>query len=112
MVAAAGAGPKPIHHKQLNAQNLATAIRQCLSPEAEAAARGLSARIRAESGVKQAVASFEAHVLSYNIRCDVLPGRAAAWVYKAKGGRVVKLSKLAGEALANAGMVERRHLKR
>ncbi|CAI4216069.1 unnamed protein product [Parascedosporium putredinis] len=88
MVAAAGAGPKPIHHKQLNAQNLAAAIRQCLSPEAEAAAHALSARIRAESGVKQAVASFEAHVLSYNIRCDVLPGRAAAWVYKAKGGRV------------------------
>jgi len=112
MVAMAGAGPKPIPHKLLDVQNFIDAIRFCLTPEASAAAQRLATSIKAETGVKQAVRSFHNHILSYNIRCDLLPSRPAAWVYKTKSGRSIKLSKLAGEILVYSSVIHRKHLKR
>lgn len=48
MVARAGAGPEPIHHKVLNANNLAEAIVFCQTPRAQAAAEAMGKQIRAE----------------------------------------------------------------
>ena len=110
MVATAGAGPKPIPQKELTVENLTEAIRYCLTPEALEAAGRISTSIRSENGVKQAVRSFHEHILSYNIRCDIFPDRPAAWIYKSKG-KVLKMSKLAGEALADSSLVTKKNLK-
>jgi hypothetical protein len=110
MVATAGAGPKPIPKKDISVERLTAAIRFCLTPEALAAARRLAASIGAEDGVRQAVRSFHEHILSYNIRCDVFPDRPATWAYKSRG-RLVKLSKLAAEAVVEASLVRRGQLR-
>lgn len=110
MVATAGAGPKPIPQKEITVENLTEAIRYCLTPEALEAAERISASIQSENGIKQAVRSFHEHVLSYNIRCDVFPDRPAAWMYKSKG-KLVKMSKLAGEALMDSSLISKKHLK-
>lgn len=48
MVAKAGAGPPPIHHKLLNADNLAEAIVFCQTDTAKDAAEELGRKIRGE----------------------------------------------------------------
>jgi hypothetical protein len=71
MVAVAGAGPKPIHHKSLNAQNLAEAIAFCLTPEAAAAAGKIAVQMSSETGVRTAVDSFHSHLPVEKMACDV-----------------------------------------
>lgn len=48
MVAKAGAGPPPIHHKLLNADNLAEAIVFCQTDTAKDSAEELGRKIRGE----------------------------------------------------------------
>jgi len=98
MVAVAGAGPKPIHHKILNAQNLAEAIAFCLTPEASAAAGKIAAQMSSETGVQTAVDSFHSHLPLDKMACDILPHRPAVWNYSKKK-RTVKLSREAAELL-------------
>lgn len=50
MVAASGAGPKPIDHKALDAEGLAHVISFCLTPQAAAGAKELAKKMRSESG--------------------------------------------------------------
>ncbi|CAI6097607.1 unnamed protein product [Clonostachys chloroleuca] len=100
MVAAAGAGPEPIPQSQLNTKNLAEAIRFCLSPNALEAAQQMAAKMRAESGVERAVQSFYANLPLKQMRCDVLPSRAAVWKCK-KGKRQMKLSSMAVSVLTD-----------
>ncbi|KAJ7472257.1 hypothetical protein B0H11DRAFT_2038236 [Mycena galericulata] len=110
MVAAAGAGPKPIPHKALNASNLAEAISFCLTPEATAAARTIADKMRSESGVKTAVDCFHANLPLERLPCDILPNRPAAWTIK-KGKGKIRLSKLAAEVLVQNSHVDRKALK-
>ncbi|KAF5518137.1 Sterol 3-beta-glucosyltransferase UGT80B1 [Colletotrichum aenigma] len=98
MVAIAGAGPKPIPHKQLNAENLSEAIRFCLTPEALAAAGELAAKMRTENGVATAVKSFHANLPLEDLPCDIFPDQPATWEYK-RGKKHVKLSKKAAGIL-------------
>lgn len=98
MVAIAGAGPKPIPHKQLNAQNLADAIRFCLTPEAATAAGELSAKMKTENGVATAAKSFHANLPLELLRCDVFPNQPAVWEFK-RGKKQVRLSKQAAGIL-------------
>ncbi|KAJ6567741.1 putative sterol glucosyltransferase [Mycena vulgaris] len=99
MVAATGAGPKPIPHRELTARNLSDAITFCLSSDAAAAAQTISAKMRQEaSGVKTAVASFHANLPLQPLQCDIFVDRPAAWVLR-KGKRKIRLSKLAAEVL-------------
>lgn len=118
MVAAAGAGPKPIPQKQLNDQNLAAAIKYCLSPEAARAASDMSAKIRAENGIKMAVESFHKQLnLRYGTlqQCDILPDQPAVWKFKAPkssmGPPVLRISKLAAEVLNQRGDLDKGKLK-
>jgi UDP:flavonoid glycosyltransferase YjiC (YdhE family) len=111
MVHAAGAGPMPIPQKTLNSQNLSQAIRDCLTPGALAAARGMAEKMRQENGVRQAVNSFHANLPLDKMRCDVIPGLPAAWSYKI-GSRHVKLSKAAAEILTDSHRVKWGDLKR
>ena len=48
MIHRAGAGPAPIHHKDLNPDNLCAAITYAISPEAKTAAAEMAKQITSE----------------------------------------------------------------
>ncbi|KAM0550288.1 hypothetical protein ACHAPJ_008958 [Fusarium lateritium] len=77
MVHAGGAGPAPIPFKSLNSENLAEAIRFCLTAEASTSAREIAHKMSSEAGVRRAVASFHANLPLSDMRCDMLPNSAA-----------------------------------
>ncbi|KAM0286889.1 hypothetical protein ACHAO9_008014 [Fusarium lateritium] len=110
MVHAGGAGPAPIPFKNLNSQNLADAIRFCLTPEASTAAHQIADKMSSEAGVRRAVASFHANLPLDKMRCDVLPNAAAVWLYEKKG-KQTKLSRVAAEMLVEAGKMSWNNLK-
>ena len=110
MVAAAGAGPKPIPHKSLNAQKLVEAISYCLTPQALTAAREIAAKMSTESGVRAAVNSFHANLPLERLPCDILPDQPAAWAYKRKK-KSLKLSKVAAELLGEHLKIDRSKLE-
>lgn len=110
MIAAAGAGPKPIPHKTLSVDNLVEAIQYCVTPQASDAAQQIAAKMRTESGVKSAVASFHANLPALNLECDLIKGQPAVWTYKSKGTRV-KMSKLAAELLSTHRKIDHGSLK-
>jgi hypothetical protein len=109
MVAAAGAGPEPIPHKQLTDDNLVQAIEFCLTKEASIAAGTLSQKMQTEFGVQQAVDSFHANLPLSTLRCDILSDQPAAWLYT-KGGAKVHLSKVAAQVLVDNGSATWSHL--
>ena len=98
MVAAAGAGPKPIPQKQVSVDRLVDAIRFCQSDEARKAAAALSAQIKREDGVQAAVRSFHASLPLEKLKCDFLPERPACW-HMRLGGQRFKMSRTAAEIL-------------
>ncbi|KAF6843733.1 UDP-glucose,sterol transferase [Colletotrichum musicola] len=109
MVANAGAGPRPIPHRQLNAENLAKAIRYCLSPQAVTAAQAIAAKMGSERGVKAAVDSWWKQLPRERMQCDLVPSQPAAWVYN-KSKKPIKLSKMAAEVLMIHDTVQLKHL--
>ena len=116
MIAAAHAGPQPIHHKQLTEQNLTEAIRYCLSSEAKSAAQGISSKMRRENGVKTAVNSFQINLPVDRMRCDILQDQTAVWQYchkdkKSKEKTIVKLSDEAAFVLVESRKIDAKSLK-
>ncbi|PCD29870.1 hypothetical protein FGRA07_10484 [Fusarium graminearum] len=110
MVNAGGAGPAPIPFKSLNKDNLADAIRFCLTPEASDSARKIAQKMSREAGVRRAVASFHANLPLNKMRCDILPNQAASWTLK-KSGKTIKLSKIASEILVANNKVSWKNIK-
>lgn len=110
MVAQAGAGPNPIPHASLDPQNLAAAIQFCLTPEATAAAREIAITMQAESGVAAAVDSFHRNLPLDRMRCSVISGQPAVWVYK-KGSRPLNLSKAAVSILIEHDRIDSKHIR-
>lgn len=92
MVAAAGAGPRPIHHKSLSSASLAAAIRTCLEPETLRAAGAIAAKMKDERGVETAVSSFYRNLPIKATSCDLLGRENVVWLWRGKKGRVLKLS--------------------
>jgi hypothetical protein len=109
MVAAAGAGPKPIPYRALTAESLAEAITFCLTPEAGTAAGAISTMMRTESGVKNAVKSFHANLPNGDMQCDFFPEQSAAWTYR--GNKSMKISKMAASILTQNLRLKRADLK-
>jgi len=68
MIANAGAGPRPIPPKELNAEKLAEAIAFVYSVEARLMAGEMGETIRAEDGVKAGVDSFHRQLPLHNMR--------------------------------------------
>ncbi|CAG5158146.1 uncharacterized protein ALTATR162_LOCUS5006 [Alternaria atra] len=101
MIAQAGAGPRPIRHKLLSAENLAHAIRFLLTPEAKSAARDLSRKMAHEQGVKAAVLSFHANLPYKAMACNIMHDLPAAWSYKKTP---IRLSKLVAQILIDNGV--------
>jgi hypothetical protein len=111
MVAAAGAGPAPILHKQLTVDALAAGIRYCLSEQAAAAASTITHKMSSESGVYTAVASFHRNLPLDHVQCDLYPSQPAVWsVSVPKSRQKLKLSKFAAEALVADGLIDQKNL--
>jgi hypothetical protein len=110
MVAAAGAGPKPIAHRTLDAHNLAEAITFCLTPAAAAAAKEIANKMRSEQGVKSAVDSFHANLPREELQCNIFMDRPATWVIK-RGKRKIRLSKLAAAVLMQELGIDRKRFR-
>lgn len=108
MVARAGAGPHPIPHKQLTADNLADAIRFCLRPESIERAKRLARKIATEQGCKVGARLFHQHLKTDCLRCILTPSRSAVWRIKRTQ---VRLSAFAACTLANANLLDYRDLK-
>ena len=108
MVARAGAGPEPIHHKQLTADNLADAINTCLKPESQERAQELADKIASESGSDTGAQSFHQYLNVDTIRCNLTPSRAAVWRLKRTK---LRLSAMAACTLANEGLLDFKDLK-
>ena len=112
MIANAKAGPPPIPHKEINENNLADALKFCLTAEAANAAKSIAGKMQDENGVACAVASFHRQLPRERMGCEVLPRHAAVWLYT-KGKRPMRLSSLAAEhlCLARDLKFKRKHLK-
>lgn len=110
MVAAAGAGPQPIHNQRLTVQNLTEAIKFCLQEETKIAAEVLAQKMRCESGVQAAAASFHRNLPLESLSCELMPQLPAAWLYT-KGKRPMRLSKVAAEILLEYMKIEQKDLK-
>ncbi|SPJ82351.1 probable sterol glucosyltransferase [Fusarium torulosum] len=110
MVAKAGAGPSPIPHSQLTAENISQAISYCLSEEASQAAMAISVKMECEEGVRAAVQSFHRQLPLERMRCDLVPNEPAVWQYD-KSKHLIKLSKVAAEMLLSEKLIEAKHLK-
>ena len=110
MVATAGAGPSPIPHRQLNAQNLAEAIQFCRSDAARTAAAKIATQIQREDGVEAAVRFFHANLPLDALRCDFLSDQPAALSLRV-GGRIAKISKKAAAVIVQDGHLNHQNLK-
>ncbi|GIZ46193.1 hypothetical protein CKM354_000932900 [Cercospora kikuchii] len=110
MVATAGAGPKPIPHRSLDAKNLAAALRFCHEPATRSAVATIAEQMRQEDGVSAAIMSFLNNLQSDEMRCDFLPDQPATWRFKVNG-RPKKISRLAAEVLVESKCMESKVLK-
>ncbi|PGH02776.1 hypothetical protein AJ79_07541 [Helicocarpus griseus UAMH5409] len=108
MVAKAGAGPKPIPHKQLTADNLADAITAALKPEAKRKAEELGAKISHEDGVGEGGKSFHRQLHADSLRCMLIPSRPAVWRVRHTN---IRLCSFAVTTLANEGILDLDDLK-
>jgi hypothetical protein len=109
MVAAAGAGPTPIPHRELTVDRLAEGIRYCLGEQARLAASSIAAKMQSEVGVKAAVASFHRNLPLERLQCDLDSGLPAVWSFS-KSRRKFKLSKIAAQALIADGSIDAKSL--
>ncbi|KAJ5967490.1 hypothetical protein N7501_003738 [Penicillium viridicatum] len=110
MVAAAGAGPAPIPHRELNADILAEGIRYCLTNQAITAASAIAVKMASEAGVQAAVSSFHSHLPLERLSCDICPGEPAVWSYSTRDINL-KLSKVAAATLVAQNLINPKRLK-
>jgi UDP:flavonoid glycosyltransferase YjiC (YdhE family) len=108
MVAKAGAGPDPINHKDLTADNLAEAINKALEPATRERAQDLANSISHEDGTESGAQSFHQFLEVDKMRCSIAPSKAAVWRLKRTE---VRLSALAATTLATEGLLDFKDLK-
>lgn len=108
-IAKAGAGPKPIPHKQLTAEKLAEGINFALLPEVQQRALQLQKDINAEDGTRLGAESFHDLLRPDEMRCVLFPDRAAAWKHRRTR---LPLSAMAASLLLSTELVKASDLKR
>ena len=109
-VQSAGAGPAPIPYKRLTAQNLAEAIKFCLSPSVTQAAEEISKGMREENGTESAVGSFHRSLSMTELSCDFISTMPAVYTLR-RHGETMKVSAPIADLLLNSGKVKPRHLR-
>jgi hypothetical protein len=82
MVAKAGAGPTPIPHQNLTAQNLADAINTALKPSSLERAKELAQKITTEDGNQKGAQYFHQMLPLDRMRCSLYPEKQAVWRVK------------------------------
>ncbi|EHA54186.1 glycosyltransferase family 28 domain-containing protein [Pyricularia oryzae 70-15] len=92
VVAAAGAGPRPIPQMEMTVERLTEALQFALSPDATRAAAILAQKMGQEDGVATAVESFHRWLPLEKMRCEIDPSRVARWEVEVKGKRRLRLS--------------------
>lgn len=107
IVSRAGAGPKAIPYKQLNAEKLAAGIRKALEESTLRRAGEIGEQMRNESGMKNAARSFHRHLNLEKLRCAVVPSKPAVW--RLKHSETI-LSAVAAAVLIDAGRLKQHHL--
>jgi hypothetical protein len=108
MIARAGAGPEPIHHRQLTPDRLADAISFCMRAETIERAKELASKIASERGSFNGAQTIHQHIDIDRLRCTLAPSRTAAWRVRRTN---VRLSPFAACTLANAGFLDFHSLK-
>lgn len=107
----AGAGPPPIDHKQLTIENLTVAIKTCLDPAVQSAARRIAEDMSNENGVQEAVKSFHQHLPAESMKCDLIAEKTAAWKYSLGDKKYLKLSDEAVFILMEKGEIKMKNIK-
>lgn len=108
MVYRAGAGPKPIPYKDLDADQLADSIKKCLTPEIQEKAQELSRKIKHERGQKAGAEAFMASLDLDKLRCTLAPKRPAVWRIRRTQ---IRLSTFAATVLLQEGLLESNDIK-
>ncbi|KAH7397749.1 hypothetical protein BKA64DRAFT_623727 [Cadophora sp. MPI-SDFR-AT-0126] len=112
MIGEAGAGAKPVPHKELTVDKLADGIRQCLTEEARKGAEKIAQDIEKEGdGSKNAVTSFHRSLVlrgHHSMRCSILEDRVAVWMLK---NTSLRLSALAAELLVEKKKITWKQLR-
>ncbi|KAJ5765786.1 hypothetical protein N7520_005345 [Penicillium odoratum] len=103
IVARAGAGPRPIPHKQLTVDKLSEAIDMALKESTRQKAQTIAKKMENESGVREGVRSFHRQLDLKSLRCCICPHRPAVWH--------LKRTNLGFSAFAAAILVETGSLK-
>jgi sterol 3beta-glucosyltransferase len=120
MVAAAGAGPRRVHHTSITESNFTVIVETLLDPKTKCAAEAIALKMRREQGVRRAVESFHNNLPQANLACSLLPTEIGVWMYDAKalkkqgkkkvtGG--LRLSPKAVTVLSNHKMLDLTKLK-
>lgn len=110
MVAAAGAGAHPMHHKLLTAEKLCNAIRLCLQPSVVASVQKIAATMSAEHGVRSAAHSFHANLPLESMACELLDDRPATYLYSRRG-RKIRLCTVAAHILVQGSRIDPKDVK-
>jgi len=84
MVAAAGAGPRPVHHTSLTEEKFTVIIETLLNPNTKRSAKAIAEKMRREQGISRAVESFHSNLPQANLACNLLPTESGIWMYDAK----------------------------
>ncbi|KAH7393778.1 hypothetical protein DE146DRAFT_660003 [Phaeosphaeria sp. MPI-PUGE-AT-0046c] len=79
MIARAGAGPKPVPFKQMNAEILAASIKFALQDDVKVAVQKMASQIAKEDGAADTVEAFEQDLNVDEMRCHLCPSRLAVW---------------------------------
>ena len=103
MIFKAGAGPTAIPQKTLTSENLSKAIKFCMQPDVVAKAEDCGLKVRQENGVKIGAASFHQKLPVDQMRCSLVPNKAAVWTVK---GSSTKLSTFAAAILVDQKILE------
>ncbi|KAJ5153739.1 uncharacterized protein N7500_009178 [Penicillium coprophilum] len=107
IVAAAGAGPQPVPHKQLTVENLTDAIQNALKPSVQEKAQEIADKMQKESGTRDGVRSFHRHLNLKTLRCAICPTRPAVWHLRQTS---VGLSAFAATVLVEMGALQPENL--
>lgn len=92
VVAAAGAGAKPIPQKEVTVERLTEALQFVLSREASQAATKIAQQMSRENGTRAAVDSFHRWLPLEEMRCQIDRSQVARWLLEMHGKHAIRVS--------------------